>query len=339
MLSHIGLLRITDSRHFITIKIASCWKLAFSLTLLFMLSQADTFWIANLNISFLVGNQTVWEIVEHGVFAKASPLKKVSGILVPPEGIHQNACSSGTRFNRPVNMNNWVALIMRGQCSFTKQISMTARTGAVGVIIYNFPGTGNTVFPMVNFGPEGIVAVMISNLKGMDLLHLIRNGIQVLVTIEVGNHYYPWLTHYMGTIFVFSSLAVAYCTCYCATKLRRARNPIQRWQQELDIHKAIDHLELRTLKADDKEVGSNGESCAVCLEMYKPKDIARILHCRHLFHKACIDPWLLNHQTCPVCKWDMLRTVESVTTEAEWLGAQIPNEAPSGISSPKEQET
>ncbi|KAH0616565.1 hypothetical protein JD844_027766 [Phrynosoma platyrhinos] len=299
---------------------------------------ADAFWVANLNISFWIGNQTVWEIEENGVFARGSPLKKVSGVVVPPEGLYQNACTSVTTFNKPVNIDSWIALIMRGQCSFTKKISVAAEKGAVGVIIYNYPGTGNSVFPMFNLGVEDIVAVMIGNLKGMDLLYLIQHGIQVMVTIDVGKHYYPWLTHYMGTVFVFASVAVAYCTFYCARRLRTVRNPTQRCRELLAIKKAINHLELRTLKEDDKEVGLNGESCAVCLELYKPKDVARVLHCKHLFHKTCVDPWLLKHQTCPVCKWDMLGTAEGVTTETEPLvGTQISSEAPSIISSPNEE--
>lgn len=29
--------------------------------------------------------------------------------------------------------------------------------------------------------------------------------------------------------------------------------------------------------------------------------------CRHEFHKSCIDPWLLEHRTCPMCKMDILK--------------------------------
>lgn len=28
---------------------------------------------------------------------------------------------------------------------------------------------------------------------------------------------------------------------------------------------------------------------------------------RHEFHKVCIDPWLLEHRTCPMCKMDILK--------------------------------
>uniref|UniRef100_A0A8D2FMK0 Uncharacterized protein n=1 Tax=Theropithecus gelada TaxID=9565 RepID=A0A8D2FMK0_THEGE len=41
-------------------------------------------------------------------------------------------------------------------------------------------------------GTEDIVAVMIGNLKGMELLHLIQKGVYVTVIIEVGRMHMPW---------------------------------------------------------------------------------------------------------------------------------------------------
>uniref|UniRef100_A0A452ID48 PA domain-containing protein n=1 Tax=Gopherus agassizii TaxID=38772 RepID=A0A452ID48_9SAUR len=71
------------------------------------------------------------------VFGKNSPLKEVSGVVVPPEGLNQIACNPSTNFSRPVNSETWIALIMRGHCTFTKKINVAAERGAVGVIIYN----------------------------------------------------------------------------------------------------------------------------------------------------------------------------------------------------------
>lgn len=30
---------------------------------------------------------------------------------------------------------------------------------------------------------------------------------------------------------------------------------------------------------------------------------------RHIFHRTCIDPWLLDHRTCPMCKLDVIKAL------------------------------
>uniref|UniRef100_A0A2C9V3L6 RING-type domain-containing protein n=1 Tax=Manihot esculenta TaxID=3983 RepID=A0A2C9V3L6_MANES len=48
---------------------------------------------------------------------------------------------------------------------------------------------------------------------------------------------------------------------------------------------------------------SNAQRCPVCLTEYRHEDIVRILpYCGHFFHMTCIDIWLLQHSTCPVCR-------------------------------------
>lgn len=43
--------------------------------------------------------------------------------------------------------------------------------------------------------------------------------------------------------------------------------------------------------------------CTVCLEEYEAKDVVRVLPaCGHAFHATCIDAWLRQHPTCPVCR-------------------------------------
>ncbi|KZV55295.1 hypothetical protein F511_06772 [Dorcoceras hygrometricum] len=43
--------------------------------------------------------------------------------------------------------------------------------------------------------------------------------------------------------------------------------------------------------------------CAVCLSEYHNDDILRILPvCGHSFHATCIDIWLHQHLTCPICR-------------------------------------
>ncbi|KZV28413.1 hypothetical protein F511_03216 [Dorcoceras hygrometricum] len=48
---------------------------------------------------------------------------------------------------------------------------------------------------------------------------------------------------------------------------------------------------------------STAACCSICLADYKNSDVLRALpDCGHLFHLKCVDPWLLSHPTCPVCR-------------------------------------
>lgn len=43
--------------------------------------------------------------------------------------------------------------------------------------------------------------------------------------------------------------------------------------------------------------------CSVCLSEYHEEDTLRFLPlCGHSFHASCIDIWLQQHSTCPVCR-------------------------------------
>lgn len=134
---------------------------------------------------------------------------------------------------------------------------------------------------------------------------------------------------------------MGYFIFYSARRLRNARAQSRKQRQlKADAKKAIGRLQLRTLKQGDKEIGPDGDSCAVCIELYKPNDVVRILTCNHIFHKTCVDPWLLEHRTCPMCKCDILKALGiEVDVEDGSVSLQVPvsNEA-SNTASPHEED-
>ena len=47
---------------------------------------------------------------------------------------------------------------------------------------------------------------------------------------------------------------------------------------------------------------STRDSCSVCIDKFTEDDTCRELNCGHLFHKDCIDHWLSDNISCPVCR-------------------------------------
>ncbi|OXB53426.1 hypothetical protein ASZ78_016559 [Callipepla squamata] len=174
-------------------------------------------------------------------------------------------------------------------------------------------------------GAGSIVAIMIGNLKGMEILRRIESGLKVTMVIEVGKKHGPLMNYYSiffvsVSFFVVTAAIMGYFIFYSARRFRvsRAQSRAQR-QLKAKAKKALGKLQLRTLKEGDKETGPDGDTCAVCIDLYKPDEVVRILACNHVFHKICVDPWLLEHRTCPLCKYDILKVLSP--EEDEGAGA------------------
>ncbi|CAL0310833.1 unnamed protein product [Lupinus luteus] len=50
--------------------------------------------------------------------------------------------------------------------------------------------------------------------------------------------------------------------------------------------------------------------CAVCKDDIAVNDNAMTLPCNHLYHSDCITPWLLNHDSCPLCRFRVVEAEE-----------------------------
>ncbi|KAI8894862.1 hypothetical protein BC833DRAFT_193579 [Globomyces pollinis-pini] len=63
---------------------------------------------------------------------------------------------------------------------------------------------------------------------------------------------------------------------------------------------SISTISLQTFQTVSKDIDID---CAICVDPLKWGDPVRSLHCHHIFHSDCIDPWLSHYSNlCPLCK-------------------------------------
>lgn len=76
----------------------------------------------------------------------------------------------------------------------------------------------------------------------------------------------------------------------------------------------IDNLSIRNYEHSSTD-GELGKICSVCISDYVTGNKLRQLPCMHEFHVHCIDRWLSENCTCPVCRQPVLGASPARTGE------------------------
>ncbi|KAK2838860.1 hypothetical protein Q7C36_013674 [Tachysurus vachellii] len=269
------------------------------------------FWTAYVEVHYLspATNQTMISVCECGVYGSKTPLKQASGFVVLPK-LDALACHPNTTFN--IKEDPWIALIKRGNCTHAAKIQAAQQQGASAVVIYNLDGTGNGTNTMSHAGTANIVAIMIGNILGRDITDLIESGIEVYMSIAVASQHGPWNPFWIYIMsFIFfgiTAIIMGYFTFVVISRFYQNRQlRIQQRKLKKVAENAVAKLEVRILWRTDPEVEAEECTCVVCLDSFMRCDVVTTLPCSHIFHKTCIEPWLLEHHTCPMCKYDILK--------------------------------
>ncbi|KAM4763798.1 E3 ubiquitin-protein ligase ZNRF3 isoform 1-T1 [Cyanocitta cristata] len=113
--------------------------------------------------------------------------------------------------------------------------------------------------------------------------------------------------------FVVVSLVCLILLVKIKLKQRRSQNSMNRLAVQ-----ALEKMETRKFKSKSKGhresncgaldtlSSSSTSDCAICLEKYIDGEELRVIPCTHRFHKKCVDPWLLQHHTCPHCRHNII---------------------------------
>ncbi|XP_076129828.1 E3 ubiquitin-protein ligase RNF43 [Alosa pseudoharengus] len=170
-----------------------------------------------------------------------------------------------------------------------------------------------------------VVLVRASNAE--ELMGLVNKNEEAKVEIEIMVEVQKW-PHYDVVILLTVVLAVLAIVMIFAFRYRCKSN--RTWDS---VHQqtvcAISRLETRIYSSQgcsgsQRHQGSRGSGsssnsspvCAICLEEFLDGQDLRIISCAHEFHKECVDPWLLQHRTCPLCMHNIMG--------AEMAAARLP---------------
>lgn len=283
----------------------------------------DSYTLAYLNYSYVDGNGMEFHEGELiGKFGEGRVLNR-TGLLVhvtkSDDPNEHRGCSkdwNGTKGQPlPANGIKWIALILRGNCNFEEKVKHAYMHGAAGVIIYNDKDDPRLDKMKINDKERNITAVFTTKAKGHELIDILeRQGYEVTIEIIEGSRHIRSLANINRTSVLFVSvsfivlmiISLVWLVFYYVQRFRYLQTKDKQSRRLCNVAKRIiAKIPTKSIKSDDKEI--DNDCCAICIEPYKVTDVIRVLPCKHEFHKTCIDPWLLEHRTCPMCKMDILK--------------------------------
>ncbi|KFZ57634.1 E3 ubiquitin-protein ligase RNF43, partial [Podiceps cristatus] len=143
------------------------------------------------------------------------------------------------------------------------------------------------------------------------LMGVVNKNREAHVKIEVKEppawpDYDVWiLLTVVSTVVVIILIFVVRTKC----QLNRTQDSLQQQTMQAIRQLATRKYQARcrqTSRWDSTSSCSSAPVCAICLEEFSEGQELRIISCSHEFHRECVDPWLQQHHTCPLCMFNIL---------------------------------
>ncbi|XP_022521547.1 E3 ubiquitin-protein ligase RNF43 isoform X2 [Astyanax mexicanus] len=179
--------------------------------------------------------------------------------------------------------------------------------------------------------------VLVKATDAEELMLLVNKNEEAMVEINIKVETQTWPPYDVGILLTVVLVVLAIIMIFAFRSRCRSNRTWDSVHQQ--TMRAISRLETRTYSSQGCSGGSqrsrggrgsNSSSnstpiCAICLEEFLDGQDLRIISCAHEFHKECVDPWLLQHRTCPLCMHNIMGT-ELATRQPQRGRPQSPPE-------------
>ncbi|CAH9073278.1 unnamed protein product [Cuscuta europaea] len=103
------------------------------------------------------------------------------------------------------------------------------------------------------------------------------------------------------------------CKCTCGSRIRsssrgsgqppRAQAEAKKGGLDAESVESLPAVTYASVVVGDGEAEAERNECCICLGLFEEAEMVKVMpDCCHLFHAQCVDTWLSNRSSCPLCR-------------------------------------